>query len=265
MRKACESRSLCWGFLAGIFLGLAGCGTAPSTPAQPFSGMPGHPFSKDQSFTVADGVTLLGNPIGGKTESEVRALVELLAYRLDRKPSNAYVRRDTLTIIPEEKGRKVDVEATLKTIRQSAPGTRVQPVIRTLLPPITIKDLASAVPTNCRAIARCFVPIFERPSPYKQELQRVAARLNNSVLAPGESFSLHQQMGGSGLSPAKMEPVASLLHSAVVQAGLKASEWQPGMEQDVRFSNTARGTLLIKSGVEADRLYIILYEKKASP
>jgi vancomycin resistance protein YoaR len=281
-----------------IFLAVIGCGSTSSSPTKPHvTKAPGQTHDLSQTFTVADGVKLQGNMIEGKTEEEVRSFVELLAYRIDKMPSNAYKRDKQTVIIPEEKGRQVDVDATVEKIRLAQPGENVEPVVKSISPKVTKDDLMVSIPPNSRRIGTFSTPILDRQPERVKNIISTTQLLNNTVLEPGQEFSFHRVVGiptrkkgfkqgtvygdGGMMKQEICEGVCQVsftLYNVALDTGMKVTERHPHSEpvpyvrqgrdatisddKDFRFINPTKEAVIIKSRIEADRVYVIFYQKE---
>ncbi|GIM46401.1 hypothetical protein DNHGIG_19500 [Collibacillus ludicampi] len=296
MRK--WGRNTAIGVCSIVFLVAIGCGSTSPSPTKPhIMKAPGRTFYHPQAFTVANGVRLQGNVIEGKTEEEVRSFVKLLAYRIDKMPSDAYKREKQTGIIPEEKGWQVDVDATVKKIRLAQPGENVEPVVKTIPPKITKDDLMVPIPPNSRRIGTFSTPILDRETTRMETIKRTTQLLNNTVLEPGHEFSFHRVVGmatrekgftqrtvyGDGVIIQQeigggMCQVSSTLYNVALNAGMKVTERHPHSkpvpyvrqghdatiydDKDFRFINPTKDPVIIKSWVEADRVYVTFYQKE---
>lgn len=85
---------------------------------------------------VRRGVTLAGRPMEGLLAPEVRREVEELARRGDRGAQPARWDEARRVVVPEQAGRRVDVEATLEAVFKAQAGAAVQPVVRNEAPAV---------------------------------------------------------------------------------------------------------------------------------
>lgn len=83
------------------------------------------PEVKRSRYGVKKGVTLEGEQVGGLLPEEVRKLVTEKANIYFLKPRNAGLFPETGEVIPEQAGRGVDIDTTVRNILQAAPGEEV--------------------------------------------------------------------------------------------------------------------------------------------
>lgn len=119
-----------------------------------------------------------------------------LAEIVDRDPVDADITvvGDQVKIIPGEVGRSLDVEATMQAIREALvdpTASKVAAVVATRKPSVTAEDLAHIE-----------VVLGEYSTPYNpnrrdrtHNLKLAAAKLNETVLQPGEEFSFNETVG----------------------------------------------------------------------
>lgn len=106
------------------------------------------PVSGARPRRVQEGVTLLGRDLSGKSEAEVRALVEELAARLSTHPIDAQkvVRMEAggqtaAGVIPELNGYQLNVEETVRRALAAAPQTEVAPAWVPVRASVTAREL----------------------------------------------------------------------------------------------------------------------------
>ncbi len=104
---------------------------------------------------VEPGVTLAGVSVGGKLESEVRALVEELAKASAFLPRDAALRSSGDEVMPAASGRYVDVGATIRRVMTAEPDSRVDLVTLEITPTVGERALQPIYqgPTDCKRMA----------------------------------------------------------------------------------------------------------------
>lgn len=93
---------------------------------------------------VKEGVIFLGKDLGGFTKEEAGAAIESVRSRLEREPVDAYIDPENKGVIPELLGYKIDISSTLERVLEAGEGKRVSPVIKNVLPAITMHDFPLA-------------------------------------------------------------------------------------------------------------------------
>jgi len=83
--------------------------------------------------------------VGGKSEAEVEEIIKKMSDSIDVEPKDAILNEDTLEIAPEEPGRKLNVESTLKAVLNAKEGDRIEPVVEEVLPKITREDVEKRI------------------------------------------------------------------------------------------------------------------------
>lgn len=124
-----------------------------------------------------------------------RTLVEL-AEKINRKPRNARIEvvGENVNVIPGEIGRTLDVEASAAELREALADPRLASldlVVTTVKPAVTAEDLKHIE-----------VVLGEFSTPYKaykrnrtHNLKLATDILNETVVMPGEKFSLNDTIG----------------------------------------------------------------------
>ena len=89
---------------------------------------------------IAEGVELLGKPLGGLTPAAAETVLEQIAAVHHFPPVNAVIDEKTKGVIPEINGLQLDVDATMTKILQTQKGETVTPHYRQVAAPVTLKD-----------------------------------------------------------------------------------------------------------------------------
>lgn len=109
-------------------------------------------FFKDQltacytkhAHGVKPGVTFLEQKLGGLTRDEVKAVVAAECGDWQVNPVDALYDPHSNSIIPELWGSEVDIAETIDNIMSAARSEQIEPVLKPLLPEITMQDYPSA-------------------------------------------------------------------------------------------------------------------------
>jgi vancomycin resistance protein YoaR len=238
-------------------------------------------------YGVAKGVFLEGIPMERKLEEEVIDLVRALNRELLVRPRNAYLDQLSGEILPEQYGKKIDVQETVDLIMNSQPRMTIYPVLIDLDPEITA-DLLRNV---CHRKGS-YVTGFGNGG--RGENIRLAAQsINNYLLAPGEVFSFNEANGprvaerGYKLAPIIVGgtvipgygggvcQVSTTLYNAVMNSKLQVVQRfphsspvgyvPPGKDAtvsdylDFKFRNNTDGLILIKSSSYGYRLVVEIW------
>ncbi len=239
-------------------------------------------------YGVPEGVYLESIPMGKKLPQEVYALVLSLAQSSFTQPRNAFLDPLTGQILPQVYGQKIDVEATVKLIMNSRPGTVLQPVYISLHPEITA-DLYQ----NIRHRKSSFATGYGNGGRGKN-ISLAASQINNYALAPGEIFSFNKATmprdaeHGYELAPIIVGntvipgygggvcQVSTTLYNAARNADLEIVERYPhslpidyvplGMDAtvsdhlDFKFRNSTEKMIMIKAAAHGYLLVIEIWE-----
>ncbi len=236
---------------------------------------------------VARGVFLTDIPLERKLEEEVISLVRALNGELLVRPRNAYLDPLSGEILPEQYGKKIDIQATVHLIMNAQPRTTHYPVFIELDPEIT----ADLLQNICHRKGS-YVTGFGNGG--RGENIRLAAQsLHNYLLAPGEVFSFNEATGprvaerGYKLAPiivgGSVVPgygggvcqVSTTLYNAVMNAKLQVVQRFPHSRPvgyvprgkdatvsdylDFKFRNNTDGLILIKTSSYGYRLAVEIW------
>lgn len=225
-------------------------------------------------------------------EQALRIIIEDINHQYRQVPVDAQVAysEEQIVLLPETFGWEIDVEATIKGFVNNAAGNpRVELVVSTVNPQLTSKDLRDI---NSRL--GIYVTGFDlNQNGRVHNLQLASEKVNNTLVKPGEVFSLNQSLGprtpenGYKKAPVIVDyrmredygggvcQLATTLYNAVVIAGLPVVERHrhtipvnyvpPGKDaaiagniKDFRFKNDGEKAILINSKVEEDKLVVII-------
>ncbi|MCD6350721.1 MAG: VanW family protein, partial [Armatimonadetes bacterium] len=227
------------------------------------------------------------------TEQLAQAVAQLAA-KADRPPADARVtvQDGRIVIEPEQVGVKVDVAATveaLRTVLANPHVDRVDLVVETQQPHILARDLQ-----GFDEILGEYTTRYNQSQRGRSENLRLAASiLNNTVLLPGDEFSVNERLGprtverGFKLAPTiingEMKPtpgggvcqIATTIYNAALLAGVKITErhhhshpvpYVPAGRdatvywgaQDFKFVNSLSHPLLLQIWADKGRLTVRL-------
>ncbi|HHU76096.1 MAG TPA: VanW family protein [Firmicutes bacterium] len=238
-------------------------------------------------YGVAKGVFLKDISMGRKLEEEVTGLVEALCRESLIRPRNAYLDPLSGEVLPEQPGKKIDVQKTVELVMGSRPRTTVYPVIIDLDPEITA-DLLEGISQRKGSYATGF------GNGGRGENIRIAAlALHNYLLLPGEVFSFNRATGprvaerGYKLAPiivgGTIVPgygggvcqVSTTLYNAVLNSKLQVVQRFPHSRPvgyvprgrdatvsehlDFKFRNNTDGLILIKTSAYGYRLVVEIW------
>ncbi|WP_437874763.1 VanW family protein [Sorangium sp. So ce513] len=133
-------------------------------------------------------------------EDRARALLERLAPRVYRIPRDARLDLANRRKIPEQAGRELDVEASLKALRAAAHDgceeeERVELAVRSIAPAVVVDDLVNV---DVSRVVAAYETKFKRhgnEAGRARNIKNAAAKIDGTILAPGEIFSFNAQVG----------------------------------------------------------------------
>ncbi|NLN06602.1 MAG: hypothetical protein GX167_03175 [Firmicutes bacterium] len=235
---------------------------------------------------VKRGVTLEGVPLAGMLEHEVRAEVTKMAATLGRAPRNARLNRETLEIVPEEKGLLVDVEATVDAVMAAAEGEEVALVLIVLEPEMT-EEIYRSINKKISSFSTSGGGSAGRTD----NLYVAAKYMNGYVLAPGDVFSFNKVtgprtfergysmapvVGGMGIGGGVCQ-VATTVYNAALLAGMEIVERHPhsirvgyvppGRDAtvtdfiDFKFRNSTEKFIQIRSGAGGGYVWVQIWSQ----
>lgn len=252
------------------------------------------------SERVAPGVRLGDYPFGGAAAAELSSRLSGLAPHFFEQPQNARKEPESLNLIPERPGRELDIEHTKQKLLQAKTGERVDPVLKTVQPQVTIAELQTAAPATARLIGQFSTPILDRTPDRVENIRVTASLLNNAVVEPGQEFSFNKIVGmpteAKGFKPGTvfgeggelrqelgggMCQISSTLYNVALNTGLEITERHPHSkpvayveqgrdatiydDKDFRFRNTLANPMIIKSWVGNGRVHVAFYESVKEP
>lgn len=231
-------------------------------------------------------------------EQKLREALERLAREINRPATNArvHVVNGEVEIVPEKLGRKLDIEASARAIASAATDptrSQVELVVRTAQPAIKAADLRGFD----TVLAEYSTPFDAAKEKRTHNLRLGIAKVNETVLLPGQSFSLNEALGPRLASRGWQEAptfvngevvntpgggvcqIATTLYNAALLAGLKVTErhahsmpvpYVPrGRDAtvawggpDLRFVNSLSHPILILGWTAGNRLYVRIIGSK---
>ncbi|NLM45877.1 MAG: VanW family protein [Firmicutes bacterium] len=235
---------------------------------------------------VKRGVTLEGIALSGMLEHEVREEVAKMAATLGRAPVNARLNRETLEIIPEEKGMMVDVEATVAAVMAAAENEEVALRVIVLEPEMT-EEIYRSIDKKISSFSTSGGGGAGRTD----NLYVAAKYMNGYVLAPGDVFSFNKVtgprtfergysmapvVGGMGIGGGVCQ-VATTVYNAALLAGMEIVERHPhsirvgyvppGRDAtvtdfiDFKFRNSTEKFIQIRSGAGGGYVWVQIWSQ----
>ncbi|MDR7866809.1 MAG: VanW family protein [Sporomusaceae bacterium] len=251
----------------------AACGLQPAPKPEP---------------RVAAAVTVEGAAVGGLTRAETAAVLQGLAAERYKPPVDARFADGDGSVAADEDGRMLDVAATAEAALAAPAGSVLAASYRPLTAALTAAELAAA-----RQAGSYTTTILDSSPGRLENIRLTAALLNNAAIAAGAEFSFNSRTGEPtrerGFRPAVifvdgghgeelgggMCQVSSTLYNAVLAAGLRVTERHahsrpvsyapPGRDattytdKDLRFVNTTRRTLVLRSYVAGRKLTVDIF------
>lgn len=238
-------------------------------------------------YGVAPGVFLEGIPMEKKLEEEVTFLVQAFSRERQIRPRNAYLDPFSGEILPEQYGKKIDVQKTVNLIMNSSSHTTHNPVFIELDPEVT-EDILRNICHRKGSYATGF-----GNGGRGVNIRLAAQSLHNYLLAPGEVFSFNGATGpreperGYKLAPIIVGgtvipgygggvcQVSTTLYNAVLNSGLQIVQRfphsrpvgyvPPGKDAtvsnylDFKFRNNTDAFILIKTSSYGYRLVVEIW------
>ena len=211
-------------------------------------------------------------------EKKIRTFVNKKCKKKCEKAKNAKVKRENGTFVytDAKEGSTIDVNSTAAQIRKAVEQAKSGDAIRvkadvTIQEPTVTKDLAS----RCKDKIGSFQTNFNAGNVSRSKNLSNAARLiNDHVIYPGETFSVHDTMVdsiGGGVCQ-----VSTTLYNAVLKAELEVVERSPhsmvvsyvkpsmdaaiaGDYKDFKFRNDTEVPIYIEGGVYSGTIYFNIY------
>lgn len=234
-------------------------------------------------------------------ESKLDNLVDSWREEIDRPAKNAALSIVTGGIVPQEQGRKLDVDGLRPLVLQAMkrPDLNDVPLPVTLIyPAITVNDVAR---TGIHELLGSYTTVFDSKDANRTANIKLAARkINGHIIYPGENFSFNEVVGPRekdyGFKEAleyvdgELVPgigggvcqVSSTIYNAVLLANLKVIErynhskplgYVPlGRDAtvvygalDFKFSNNSASPVMIMAEVEGNKLHVGVFGQNRLP
>lgn len=228
-------------------------------------------------------------------ENKLAEIVDQWKESIDRPPRNAALSLLTGGVIPQEQGRKLEVEALRPLVLQALKKPDVSSValpVTPLYPVITVADINR---TGIREALSQFSTKFNPKDANRSANIRLAAnKINGHIVYPGQTFSFNETVGpreksygfkeAMELVDGELVPgigggicqVSSTLYNAVLLADLTISERYNHSKPlgyvalgrdatvvfgalDFRFSNNTESPVMIMAEVDDDKLMVGIF------
>lgn len=234
-------------------------------------------------------------------ESKLDNLVDAWRDAIDRPPKNAALSIVTGGVVPQEQGRKLDVEELRPLVVQALkrPDVNNVPMPVTLVyPTITVNDI---VRTGIKELLGSYTTVFDtRDTNRTTNIKLAAWKINGHIIYPGEIFSFNEVVGPRekdyGFKEAmefvdgELVPgigggvcqVSSTIYNAVLLANLAVIErynhskplgYVPlGRDAtvaygalDFRFLNNTQTPIMVMAEVEGNKLHVGVFGQTRLP
>lgn len=247
--------------------------------------------------TVSQSLVTVGDTqVNPKDGTSVERVLDQLAARYAQQPVAVHKDYATNTIVAETPGKTLDREATRKRLLEAQPGSQVEPVLKSIAPEVTLRDLVSDAPAGYQVIGQ-FSTRLPSASGYLANIDLSSQFLTDSVVLPGETLSFNEVTGfptaergykpGPGIENGKVVDmygggicqVSTTLYNAVAEAGLEVVERHPHSlpvsyvpvgkdamvyieeDKDFIFKNNRPTPIIVKSKLQNGMITVTLYEK----
>ena len=237
-------------------------------------------------YGVKPGVSINGEEVGGLLPEEVVRLVEQLAIRHQKVPSEPALDQKTGEIIPEMKGCIIDVEYNVQKILEATAGEKLK--LRVI--PVYPKHSGTEI-EEIRHIVGSYSTWISGSVQRQSNINLAVKAINNTLLWPGEVFSFNGIVGprtmlrGYQAAPiiimghTAMDfgggvcQVASTVYNAATAAGLaiverhqhsKPIHYVPEGKDatvnygylDLKFRNSFKTPVIVKVGVAGNQVWV---------
>lgn len=216
----------------------AGVAYAATVPPHAHAKMGTHvPWLHRIAHGVRPGVRLDGAGVGGRTEAELRAMLQAMAQERDRAPVDATIDHATGEVVADKAGIRLDIRATVRETLGARPYAEVHTVWQPVPARFRYQDIArltDSVGTYTTWISGS----LER----RRNIILAAQKIDNRVIYPGQVFSFIDTVGtislkrGFQMAPTiqdgEMRPglgggicqVSSTLYNAARRSGMRMVE-----------------------------------------
>lgn len=231
-------------------------------------------------------------------EGKLRRIVAAAAASVDRNAVNAGIREsaDGLKFLPEQTGRRTDIENTIRQLRRSIESGNTEPVplrVRETPPALRMRDLQ-----GIDGMIAAFSTTYSEADENRAENIRIAAKfLSGALIRNGEVFSFNERVGVRTPERGYMQAptlssagvvmdwgggvcqVSTTLYNAALLADFKVVERSahydpPGYvpvgqdatvadgQIDLKLKNTREHAVYVQTTAEAGTLEVRLYGKR---
>lgn len=231
-------------------------------------------------------------------ENKLVEMMDTWKETVDRPPRNATLSLLTGGIVPQEQGRKLEVEALRPLVLQALKKPDVTSValpVTPLYPAITVSDISQ---TGIREVLSKFSTEFNPKDVNRSANVRLAAtKINGHIVYPGQTFSFNETVGpreksygfkeAMELVDGELVPgigggicqVSSTLYNAVLLADLTITERYNHSKPlgyvamgrdatvvfgalDFRFTNQTEAPIMIMAEVDDDELMVGIFGQR---
>lgn len=241
---------------------------------------------------VEKGVSFYNYNVSNKLRKEVATVISSYAQSHIRYPLPAAINEETGAVVPETKGKIIDITATVDKIFSAKQGETVKEISYLINPDLKKEDLLCLT----EEIASYQTPMLGAKK-RKENIKLAAHLINNTLLTAEEIFSFNEEVGprtkqrGFKESPQIVEgelilgvgggicQVSSTLYNVLVQKELKIIEHHHHSQEvgyvpegqdaavawdylDLKFKNNLVHPIIIKAGVKGGQLQVDLLGPK---
>ncbi|AUX24387.1 vancomycin resistance protein [Sorangium cellulosum] len=130
-------------------------------------------------------------------EQRARALFERLAPQVYRAPVDARLDLANRRKIPEQPGRELDIEASIEALRAGSHDEEevVTLAVRPIAPAVVVSDLVNVDVSKVVAVYETKFKRHGKEAGRAANIANAAARIDGTILAPGETFSFNTHVG----------------------------------------------------------------------
>lgn len=140
---------------------------------------------------VQNNVYLENINVGGKSESEVKKIIEGLSSNINVDSKDAVLDEEKLEIIPETAGKRLDGKETMKAVLTAKEGDKVKLVIEEVRPKITSDEFKNKIVE----IGSYSTPLLDSQKNRIENIKTASDCINNEKILPGQEFSFNNTLG----------------------------------------------------------------------
>lgn len=141
--------------------------------------------------TVAEGVYLGRENIGGISETELAARLQEIASKNDIAVTEAHFDAKTWAIVKEKAGKKLDIDKTKNAVLSASSGERINYSYVNVKPKVTAVQLNGKV----KLIAKFTTRLLDRSKSRVKNIRLAAKKLDYKIILPGKEFSFNRTTG----------------------------------------------------------------------